>query len=782
MSDDFKPVVEDEAVDLIAKGAALHQAGRLDEAAQVYKEILARSPHDFDAIHLLGVIAMQRGEYADAQRLINVAVAMRPHEASAVGNLAVSYLRDGQLGPALKWFEMALKLQPDSAVALTNAAEVMYHIDRHRDALPLLVKAHAIDPTSYHACSLLGACLMKTGAEHEAARVFEAATRLRPGDVEAWSNLSVAFSAIGQHERASECASRAASLQPSSPAGLNALAKAQFDQGRFSEAVENYRRGVALTAPSVEVLLTFAHALLANGLTEEALEQLHAALALDEKSLTVRWAIAMGQLKPVYASEDEVLASREAFVKALDDIRSWYESTPGIDAPYKTVGTVQPFYLTYQHYNNRAALERYGALCVSFMATLPRPLSAAGADASGKEPLSGRKLRLGIVSAHVREHSVWIAVTKGWIQNLDRDKFEIHIFHLSTTVDRETEAAMASVDHFDNRAKDVTGWVEAISGSRLDVILFPEIATDALTLKIASLRLAPVQAVSWGHPETSGLSTIDLYLSAEAFEPPDASGKNYSEKLVLLPGLSVYVEPLALADVDPDLGALRLPADQPLLLCPGQPFKYAPRYDDVWVRIAKGLQKRSLFRKTVMGRLVFFRSHDKISDDMLEKRLRAAFARGGVDFDAHVSIVPFLDHARFFGLLRRSGLMLDTLGFSGFNTALQGIECGLPVLAFEGDFMARETRQRDFARARIARARGDGRGRFRGEGRRAGTGSCSAQGAGVQDQRAPPHLVSQPRLGARSGALSHRGGSRLRLTHRLGYRPAAQGGPASGTR
>jgi predicted O-linked N-acetylglucosamine transferase (SPINDLY family) len=67
--------------------------------------------------------------------------------------------------------------------------------------------------------------------------------------------------------------------------------------------------------------------------------------------------------------------------------------------------------------------------------------------------------------------------------------------------------------------------------------------------------------------------------------------------------------------------------------------------------------------------------------------LRATFARSGVDFDAHVSIVPFLDHARFCGLLRRSGLMLDTLGFSGFNTALQGIECGLPVLAFEGDFM-----------------------------------------------------------------------------------------------
>jgi predicted O-linked N-acetylglucosamine transferase (SPINDLY family) len=74
-------------------------------------------------------------------------------------------------------------------------------------------------------------------------------------------------------------------------------------------------------------------------------------------------------------------------------------------------------------------------------------------------------------------------------------------------------------------------------------------------------------------------------------------------------------------------------------------------------------------------------------DRMLESRLRAAFDKGDVEFDAHVSIIPTLDRSRFFGLMRESALMLDTLGFSGFNTALQGIECNLPVLAFEGEFM-----------------------------------------------------------------------------------------------
>jgi predicted O-linked N-acetylglucosamine transferase (SPINDLY family) len=74
-------------------------------------------------------------------------------------------------------------------------------------------------------------------------------------------------------------------------------------------------------------------------------------------------------------------------------------------------------------------------------------------------------------------------------------------------------------------------------------------------------------------------------------------------------------------------------------------------------------------------------------DRMFENRLRAAFYKAGVEFDKHVSVIPNLDRPRFFGLMRQSALMLDTLGFSGFNTALQAIECDLPVLSYEGEFM-----------------------------------------------------------------------------------------------
>ncbi len=116
-------------------------------------------------------------------------------------------------------------------------------------------------------------------------------------------------------------------------------------------------------------------------------------------------------------------------------------------------------------------------------------------------------------------------------------------------------------------------------------------------------------------------------------------------------------------------------------MCPGTPFKYMPTHDWIWIEIAKGL------KRTSDGRLVFFSSSRGSMYVKLISRLRTAFSGAGVDFDAHVCVIPVLDRARFFSLMQKSTLLLDTLGFSGFNTALQGLECGLPVLAYEGKFM-----------------------------------------------------------------------------------------------
>ena len=66
---------------------------------------------------------------------------------------------------------------------------------------------------------------------------------------------------------------------------------------------------------------------------------------------------------------------------------------------------------------------------------------------------------------------------------------------------------------------------------------------DPISTQLAAQRLAPVQCNSWGHPDTSGFPTLDYYLSSDLMEPPDGQD-HYTERLVRLPNLSVYYEPI----------------------------------------------------------------------------------------------------------------------------------------------------------------------------------------------------------------------------------------------
>jgi len=680
----------------MAQAAGLHQAGRLSEASKIYEQIIAQIPRHFDATHLLGVIALQEGRLEEAQRLITSALQINPNDAAALSNLGTVHLRAGRPEAAYERFKRAIKLQPHSLSALTNLGTVLRRLDRSHEALVPSRRAYAANPKSAIVCNLLGACLLDTGNAQEAVKLFEAATRAEPDSADGWSNLAVALNLTGEPGRALECADKAVAMDPRSSAALAALASVHLEKGQIDTAVATYREAVALPDPSTQTLCAFGNALVACGLCEEAIDQFRRAIEVDGNNVMARWKLAMAHCQPIYRDEAAIMRSRQAFSDSLGDLETWFHAAPRTEA-YTAVGSNQPFFLAYQPFNNRDLLARYGKLCAQWMASvpvewMPKRDGPANSKSSGA---AGSKIRIGVASAHIRDHSVWNAITKGWIQHLDKGRFEIYLFQLSRSSDEETARARREVTHFEDRPGNLQAWMQAISEAKVDVLIYPEIGMDPLTTQLASLRLAPVQAATWGHPETTGLPTMDLYLSASALEPPNPEG-NYSERLVCLPNLGICVEPLEPPLVSLDLRSLGLPSNEPLLLCPGAPFKYSPLHDKVWIRIAQGLRAGSSggFWTRLKGshgrsggRLVFFRSRSQTMDKLLEQRLRRAFDHGGVDFDAHVCLIPNLDRPRFFALMQQSTLMLDTLGFSGFNTALQAIECGLPVLAREGEFM-----------------------------------------------------------------------------------------------
>jgi protein O-GlcNAc transferase len=127
-----------------------------------------------------------------------------------------------------------------------------------------------------------------------------------------------------------------------------------------------------------------------------------------------------------------------------------------------------------------------------------------------------------------------------------------------------------------------------------------------------------------------------------------------------------------------DLGEMGINTDLPLFICPGAPFKYLPQHDHIFVEIA---------RKVRECQFVFFEYARYDLHRQLFDRLNVVFENAGLDFDRFVLFVPWLKRPEFYQLLRCADAYLDTIGFSGFNTAIQAIECGLPIITLRGRFM-----------------------------------------------------------------------------------------------
>jgi protein O-GlcNAc transferase len=290
--------------------------------------------------------------------------------------------------------------------------------------------------------------------------------------------------------------------------------------------------------------------------------------------------------------------------------------------------------------------------------------------------LPGERLRVGIVSGYFYRHSVWKVIMKGWMENLDRTRFSLYGYYTGTTKDAETEAAQKCCTRFVEDVYSPPELCEIIRGDNLHVLIYPEIGMDAMSVKLASLRLAPVQCVSWGHPDTSGLPTIDYYLSSDLMEPHAAAG-HYTECLVRLPRLSIYYEPQEALSVNADRGMFGLDAGPVLYHCCQTLFKFLPQYDDIYPRIA---------REAGDCRFLFAASNSSVTEQF-RLRFGRAFERFGLKADDYVIFLSYLDQVKYDALNRISDVFLDPIGWSGCTSTLEAIGCNLPVVAFPGQLM-----------------------------------------------------------------------------------------------
>jgi predicted O-linked N-acetylglucosamine transferase (SPINDLY family) len=371
----------------------------------------------------------------------------------------------------------------------------------------------------------------------------------------------------------------------------------------------------------------------------------------------------------IYHSQDEISFYRERFTQELQELiqETSLKTTEEKQSALAGIGRLTNFYLSYQAQNDIELQRQYGKLVHEIMAAnypqwiAPLPIPSLKPD---------QKIRLGYVSHYLHSYSGTLWLT-GWLRHCDRQSFAIYCYYTGNSPDPVTQQFQDYSDAFHHIPHNLTAVCEQIRADQLHILIYPEIGMDPQTMQLAALRLAPVQCVAWGHPVTTGLPTIDYFLSSKLMEPENAQ-EHYSEKLIRLPKIGVsypkpYIPPVIKTRSD-----YELQDDAVIYLCCQAPFKYLPQYDFIFAEIA---------RRVPQATFLFLRG------GLLQKRLSRAFASVGLKSDDYCKFLTIPERLDYLMINLLSDVYLDTFCWSGGNTTLEAIACNLPIVTCPGEFM-----------------------------------------------------------------------------------------------
>lgn len=562
---------------------------------------------------------------------------------------------------------------------LHRLGELAYRRRDYAEAVSVLSRVVSLDParSAYHVH--LGMALAGAGRRGEAAAAYRRALEITPEAVEVWVRLGDILKRTGRLDEAVAAHERAIDLAPDIAGAHRNLGMTLMRQRKYGRAIDVLRRAVALDPDDISARCHLANACVGQSRTGEAIEEYSTALRLAPSSAAARFGLCMAQLPIIYESEAHVDACRTAYREHLDELRAYYSDKPAsvLAEAANAVGLSQPFFLAYQGRVDRDLQALYGELVCRLMAaaypqwSTPLPI-----------PRIDGRIRVGIVSGFYHWHSNWKIPIKGWAEGLDRSRFELCAYYTQTRQDTATDKAAGVFDKFAQGPRTFSDWCKAIRRDDLHVLIFPEIGMDPMTAKLAALRLAPVQCSSWGHPNTSGYSTIDYFLSSDLMEPPDAAG-HYSETLVRLPNLSIHYTPPPVVAAPVTRAALGVREGGVAYWCCQSLFKYLPRHDDIFPRIAKEVGD---------CQFVFIRHASDWVTETFRARLARAFSAHGLSSEDYCVFSERLDQPRFAGAMGIVDVFLDSVGWSGCNTTLEAFAAGLPAVTCRGETMrARHT-------------------------------------------------------------------------------------------
>jgi protein O-GlcNAc transferase len=371
--------------------------------------------------------------------------------------------------------------------------------------------------------------------------------------------------------------------------------------------------------------------------------------------------------------------------------------------------TCMPYALSYHNKNNVELLTLYSKLirkiCPFVNYFSPRVAESIIKKQNATHTTKPQKQRICFISDSFITDTSVLRDRISIIGKLDRNKYDVYFASFYRF--EEINGLIAKV--FMSKIKDnyialgttLTSARETLEKCELDIIVYPDIGMKLLPTLLAYSRIAPVQITTWGHSETSGIDTIDYFISSEYFAGRlsfDEIQKQYSEKLILFKSLGTfYINPHKLfiennKDYQNNTNTINInttnttntkkfktreelgfTSKDNLYVCLQTFYKLNPEFEKCLARILE-LDPYGII--LLSNTFPYCKSHlERIRTIMGLEKIKRLKWYGSLEKDEFLNIVSISD------------VCLDPFPFGGCNTSYDAFAYNIPVITFPSEFL-----------------------------------------------------------------------------------------------
>jgi len=586
-------------------------------------------------------------------------------------NLAIKEYNNKNISKTKEILSNILKTNKKHFNSLLLIGTIFAQEKNFKKAEIFLNQALSKQPNNSELLNNIGNINFEIGNYNKAIIFFKKAIKFKDNFSQANYNLAMTYKELNNFFLAEKYYNKTIEINSQNIKAYNNLANIFVKQNRYEEALKNYEKIISINSKYANAFCGIANLYREIGNAKEAIKYYNHAIKLEPLNIAFHW-LNMTLFPKIYKDSNELVEYKKRFKNNISIIESILNNENSFKKEniLEALQTSTNFLLCYQAKNDKILQEKYSNL-VTTLTNIAFPDKPKINAQIIKKP--NNKIKVGFISSNLNFHSV-SKTFKNWITKIDNKSFETSVFYIGTNNDAMISQIKKSSNNFFMHT-NVEKIYQNIISDRLNLLIFLDIGMDPKTQILASMKLAPIQCCAWGHPSTSGFKNIDYFISNELMEN-ESSKKYYSENLICLPGLGISYSKIKLPLFKKN--EINKKNNKIIYLSNHSLFKLLPENDHIFFDIIK---------KNKNCEIHFFKGENEYLTSIFISRLKNLSFKKNIEFEKFFYFYERANYENYLKIINQSDIILDNIGFSGFNTGIEAINLNKPIVTLPGKLM-----------------------------------------------------------------------------------------------